>query len=45
MTVERWKEVKKNPQWEFHIFLAQHRLRAMDSGSTGIVQTLLALRE
>ena len=31
MSTDRWKDVKKNPQREFHAFLAQHRLRALDS--------------
>ena len=31
MSTDRWKDVKKNPQHEFHAFLAQHRLRALDS--------------
>ena len=31
MTPERWKEVKRNPQVAFHAFLANNRLRALDS--------------
>ena len=31
MGADRWKEVKRNPQRKFHAWLANNRLRALDS--------------
>ena len=31
MVAEKWKEAHRNPQREFHAFMAQHRMKALDS--------------
>ena len=33
MTAEKWREAHRNPQREFHAFMAQHRMKALDSWS------------